>query len=243
MLARGQLKDLLHKADFTSADKVLICLATDNSSAKAVKEIKAIATDSGLRAISKWNVSSLLSRSKGLAVLTSAGWELTSDGRNYVADLVGPFAAAPPPTIASGLRVHLAHISNKDVKAFVEEGIECFERQLYRSSIVLMWVGAISLLYDHIIKNCLSDFNTEARKRDPNWKEAKTSDDLSRMKEYDFLQIAERLSVIGKNVKQELEKQLKLRNACGHPNSLKVAEYIAAAHIEILILNVFSKFS
>ncbi len=63
------------------------------------------------------------------------------------------------------------------------------------------------------------------------------------MGEYDFLQIVEAISMIGKNVKQELEKQLKLRNACGHPNSLKVSENIAAAHLELLILNVFVPFT
>ena len=51
-----------------------------------------------------------------------------------------------------------------------------------------------------------------------------------------------RLSIIGKNVKQELDKCLSLRNSRGHPNSLVIAEHNVAAHIEILILNVFKKF-
>jgi hypothetical protein len=29
---------------------------------------------------------------------------------------------------------------------------------------------------------------------------------------------------------------------CGHPNSLKIGEHAVAAHVEVLILNVFSKF-
>jgi hypothetical protein len=37
-----------------------------------------------------------------------------------------------------------------------------------------------------------------------------------------FLQIAESISMLGKNVKQELEGCLRLRNSCGHPNSLKI---------------------
>jgi hypothetical protein len=62
------------------------------------------------------------------------------------------------------------------------------------------------------------------------------------MKEADFLNVIEGLSIIGKNVKQELEQCLKLRNACGHPNSLKFGLRRVASHIEVLILNVFSKF-
>jgi hypothetical protein len=56
-------------------------------------------------------------------------------------------------------------------------------------------------------------------------KAAQTVDDLALMKEYEFLQILPTISVIGKNVKQELEQCLKLRNACGHPNSLSIGEH------------------
>jgi hypothetical protein len=100
-------------------------------------------------------------------------------------------------------------------------------------------VGAVAVLQDHVIANHLAAFNAEAARRDPKWKAAKNRDDLSRMKEYDFLQVLEAISVIGKNVKQELEGCLKLRNGCGHPNSMKIGEHRVAGHIETLILNVY----
>ncbi len=50
------------------------------------------------------------------------------------------------------------------------------------------------------------------------------ADDLARMKEHEFLQVLEAISVIGKSVKNELESALKHRNGVGHPNSLKFAE-------------------
>jgi hypothetical protein len=62
------------------------------------------------------------------------------------------------------------------------------------------------------------------------------------MKEYDFLQVLAAISVIGKSVKDELEVCLKLRNGCGHPNSLLVGEHKASAHIETLIQNVFARY-
>jgi len=46
------------------------------------------------------------------------------------------------------------------------------------------------------------------------------------MKERDFLDRLAALSVIGRNVKQELVKCLELRNACGHPNSYQLARNI-----------------
>lgn len=62
------------------------------------------------------------------------------------------------------------------------------------------------------------------------------------MEEYEFLQLLSGISVIGKSVKNELEGCLKLRNGCGHPNSLRVSDARVAGHIETLLLNVFDKF-
>lgn len=107
---------------------------------------------------------------------------------------------------------------------------------------VLSWVGAMALLYDHVVDKELSAFNAEATRRSSKWKHAKTADDLALMKEFEFLQVLHAISVIGKNLKDELEPRLKLRNGCGHPNSLQIAEHVVASHIEILTLNVFAKF-
>ena len=100
----------------------------------------------------------------------------------------------------------------------------------------------MSVLYDQVVKSHLAAFNAEATKRDVRWKVAKTADDLARMKEHEFLQVLAAISVLGKNVKDELEGCLKLRNGCGHPNTLTVGESKAAAHVETLIQNVFAKF-
>lgn len=101
----------------------------------------------------------------------------------------------------------------------------------------------MSVLYDHVVANHLSAFNMEATRRDAKWRTARTADDLAHMKEHDFLQVLEFISVIGKSVKGELESCLKLRNGCGHPNSLQIAENRVAGHIETLVLNVFSVFT
>ncbi len=81
------------------------------------------------------------------------------------------------------------------------------------------------------------------RRVDGKWKDVVNEDDIGRMKEVEFLDRIAAISVIGKNVKSELGKALALRNGCGHPNSLKVSANIAAGHLELLLLNVFEKFS
>ena len=94
----------------------------------------------------------------------------------------------------------------------------------------------MAVLYNHVHSHKLNDFNSEAKRIDANWKAAKTKDDLGRMKENDFLDRIAALSIIGKNVRQELGKCLTLRNGCGHPNSLTLRTNAVANHIEILLL-------
>jgi hypothetical protein len=101
----------------------------------------------------------------------------------------------------------------------------------------------MALLHNRTVAKHLTNFNAEAFRRDPKWKAAKTTDDLGKMKEATFLDVAASISVIGKNVKQELEGCLKLRNACGHPTSLKIGPNKVAAYLEMLALNVYAVFA
>lgn len=242
MLDSLALRDLLSKREFSLRDKLLLCLATDPGRAWPIKEVRDLAVSAGLRAAKTSDLSTPLSRAKSLVARTSAGWELTSDGRAYVADIAGPFLPSVTPLVLSSLRNHLSLLQDNDTKSFVEEAIKCFESKLYRSSIVFTWIGAVSVLHKHVHLNHLSAFNNEALRRDSKWRAAKTADDIARMKEFDFLQVIQSISLIGKNVKDELEVCLKLRNGCGHPNSLQVGEHKASAHIETLIQNVFAQF-
>jgi hypothetical protein len=139
---------------------------------------------------------------------TSSGWELTAKGGEYVAKLAGPLVGSPIPKVASSLRSHLVKISNLDTQKFVEEAIACFEARQYRAAVVLSWAGSVAVLYDHVAKHYLSQFNVEATKllaasKYP-WRPAQNTNDFARMKESDFLLILERLSVIGKSVKKQL---------------------------------------
>jgi hypothetical protein len=242
LLEQASLKDFLHQSELSNTDRLLLCLGIQVGSPKTIAEITNIAKSAGLTKAKNWNISSYLSKSKGLAIRTDSGWELTSEGKKRVAILTGSLTTAPIPQVASTLRSHLSKIINTDTAAFLDEAIRCYEAKLYRAAVVLSWVGALSALYDHVIAHKITEFNSEASRRDATWRTAKKKDDLARMKEHDFLQVLNAISVIGKNVKDELEGCLKFRNGCGHPNSLQIGEARVSAHIETLILNVFSTF-
>lgn len=247
MYSTDDLKARIHDKTLTRTQIALLLLGALGSGSHPVRDVRSAAVAVGRRDVAnarRWNLSTILGRSDGLAIRDPTGWELTPAGRATVADLMGvKLAGSATRVVASNLRGQLKLVTNEDVRAFLVEAVECFESGHYRSAVVLSWVGAVAMLHDHVVAVHLAAFNAEASRRDKKWKSAKTADDLGRMKEHDFLNVLEALSVVGKNVKQELQNScLALRNGCGHPNSMIVGENRVAAHIEFLIDNVYTKF-
>jgi len=225
----------------TRLDKLLLILATQDNPV-AVAKIKDIARAAGFRAALKWNISSILGASKGKAIKTS-GWEITDAGKLHLRNLGVSKISPAAMQVAVDLRAHLDKVSDDETRSFVEEAIKCHEAELFRSAIVMSWLGAMDVLHKYVHANHLAEFNTEAsRVTNGKWKVAKTPDDLGKMGESDFLDRIQGLSIVGKNVKAQLKGALDLRNGCGHPNSLKVSANKSAAHIETLLENVFQKF-
>lgn len=235
------LQNLLSNSELSRKEKVLIILLHQDSETP-VKDIMEIAVSNGLREAKKWNISQTLASLKGLAIKLPEGWLITEKGKKSLESL-GVIENTPSQTVKPTLRKYAAKINDEHVTQFAEEAISALEFGLLRSAVVLSWVGAVSILYQEVINNHLVSFNTEAQRRFPKWKNATNPDGLTKMKEYDFLQVLNGISVIGKNVKDELEQCLKLRNSCGHPNSLRIGEHKVASHIEVLILNVYGKYS
>ncbi len=239
MLKSDELKQWLHK-DLGRLDKVLLVLATQVEPV-AVATINELAEAAGFRAMKKWNVSAALGASKGRAI-RSSGWELTDAGRMHLRSLGVTSVSPAAMQAAVDLRNHLSKVTEAQTRDFVEEAIKCHEVELYRSAIVMSWLGAMDVLQKYVHENHLTAFNVEALRVNAKWKTAVSQDDIGKMGEGDFLDRIESLSIIGKNVKAQLKGCLDLRNGCGHPNSLKVSVNKSAAHIETLLQNVFEKF-
>lgn len=241
MLDISGLKDWVHR-DIPVRDKLLLVLATFVEPVQ-VADMRTRAEDAGFKIPAKWNISDVLGRSGGLAIRVPAGWELTNTGKNHLRNLGVESVSPAAMQVAADLRNHLDNVVNVSTRAFLEEAIRCQEAKLYRSAIVMSWIAAINVLYREVVASHLAAFNSEAIKLNPKWKLAVNEDGLTKMQESDFLDRLVPIGVIGKNVKEELAKALKLRNGCGHPNSLKIGPNMVASHIEMLILNVFEHFS
>lgn len=248
MLPENDLRDCLNKRRLPRRDAALLIMSVRVEAPKDVQEIKRLGRNAGLTEVQGWNISEVLRRAKGFAIRLPEGWLLTSQGRQLVRslDVFPQRQSVRIVNTAQDLRAATSRINDDHTVQFLSEAIRCFEAGLLRACVVLSWVGAVALLYRHVKNNRLAAFNAEAQRRDAKWRAANTEDDLARMKEGDFLDVlaSPPLSIIGKNVKEELKNNcLQLRNACGHPSSLVIGQNKVAAHLEILILNVFSKFS
>ncbi|MGB3448736.1 MAG: hypothetical protein WBA48_18795 [Xanthobacteraceae bacterium] len=240
MLKPDELKDWLHR-DWTNTDKCLLVLATFEKPT-TLKSIRDRFISAGVRKASDWNISGLLSSKSTLAVNTPDGWEITQAGKQHLVNLGVTKASPAAARVATDLRLLQNKIKDADTAGFVGEAIRCYELELNRSAVVMSWLAAFHVLKIEVFKNHLAAFNAEAARVNPKWKPAKSLDDLGEMKEADFLDRLRAISVIGKNVKDELQACLKTRNSCGHPNSFKIGPNTVARHIEQLLLNVFNRF-
>lgn len=242
MLTTNDLKIWLQK-ELSRQDKLLILLASFDIPC-SLNDLRERSSEAGFRIPSKWNMSDILGRSGGKAINTTKGWELTDLGKSHLKDMGITGISHAAIQVANDLRSFLDNLGDTQTKEFVSEAISCHESQLYRSAVVMSWLGAMDTMHKYVHQKHLDDFNKEAsRVLGKRWKLAKSTDDLGRMKESDFLDRIESISIIGKNVKTELKNCLDRRNGCGHPNSYQISANQSAAHLEILLLNVFQKFS
>jgi hypothetical protein len=240
---KAELESALHQPGVGVRDKILFCLSLDPQKPRELADIRLVAQEVGWPQAKKANLSAYLAQAKGLVAKMPDGWKLTDAGKQHVVK-TAKLPSGPAQSAASiKLRAHLPKIKNTDVAAFVEEAIKCLEYGLLRSAAVMAWVGAVGVLYDHVLNHKHAEFNAAgAAKYSGKWKPVAGFDDLADLKEATFLELAQSGSIIGKSVKIELEACLKFRNGCGHPNSFAVGEPRVVAHIDQLIRNVFEKF-
>ncbi|WP_081366510.1 hypothetical protein [Alteromonas mediterranea] len=84
MLSNEAIKQYISDPEINQKDKILLCLAIDVSEPKPVKNITQIGVQAGYPAIKKLNISSILSRQKGLVIRSPNGWELTEKGKQHI---------------------------------------------------------------------------------------------------------------------------------------------------------------
>lgn len=209
-------------------------------------------TKIGFRDVAQWNLSAILSvaAKDGQVAQLSTGWRLLAPGFKIIEQHYKPEAAIILET-RHALRAHLEKIADSQRRAFIDEAIKSFDVKAYRAAIVLSWVGAAHIIQDHIILHHRTAFNAAGAARVTkaaasgnkyNFSPVKSAKDFGVIGEAEMLQLCQDASILHKAEKQILQDRLDLRNQCGHPNPLVIAEHAVASHIEILMLNVYSKY-
>jgi hypothetical protein len=206
----------------------------------------------GFREVTQWNLTDILKKAAkdGQVAQLAAGWKLLGPGLEIIGGHYRPEAAIIRET-RHALRGHLEKVTNEQRRAFVDEAIKSFDVKAYRAAVVLSWVGAAHIIQDHIILKHRVAFNAAGAARATkataignkyNFVAVKSEKDFGVIGEADMLQLCQDAGILHKAEKKVLQDRLDLRNQCGHPNPLVIAEHAVASHIEILMLNVYSKY-
>lgn len=230
---------------------VLLFLSQVNQPAQ-LSSIRDKAVDVGFREINKWNVAGVLLRAAkdGQVAQRKEGWRLLGPGLEVIREYYKPEGAIVQES-RHALKKYLSEITDLQRQSFIEEAIKSFDVGAHRAAIVLSWVGAVHIIQEHVIKSQRLAFNEAGAARaakvsaaggDFIFSPVKTLKDFGTIGESDFLQVCQDAGILHKAEKQQLTERLNLRNQCGHPNPLAVAEHVVASHIEILMRNVYAKY-
>ena len=143
------------------------------------------------------------------------------------------------------LRSLLTHIKNESEKEFLNEAIKAFEVEAFRAAIVMIWLLTIDHLYEYIITNKLSDFNTALSKvTDKRVKVSTivTKDDFGDIPEGKFIELCRSAGVISNDVRKILDEKLGTRNSAAHPSNITIGRGKTFDFIEDLVNNVILKY-
>lgn len=236
---------LLANDSLSLQDRITIHLAKIGKQSKP-RDIRVQAEELGDKKTAKCNISDVLSKTKGLAVSNSEGWFLTDKGKSRARELGYGIKSGLVTDTALSLKKTISNVSDPRRRVFLQEALSCFDRGLNRPAVVFSWVGAVWILQNWTIEKHLKGFNSAGSKRygagNYPFKPLKNIEDFGRIKESDFIQLLEDISIIGKSLKKKLLQQLDLRNASGHPNTMIVDDHTTAAHVNFLVENVYRKF-
>ncbi|MDO6803969.1 tyrosine-type recombinase/integrase [Wenyingzhuangia sp. 1_MG-2023] len=132
-------------------------------------------------------------------------------------------------------------ISNLDERDYLRESIACFKVGSMRAGVVFVWASAIRNLQNKCLNIGYKETNEALKIINPREKPIKKISDFERLKDKTTLDISNKIGLITKHEKGELDKHLDLRNYCGHPSEYYPETHKIKAYLEDLINIIFTK--
>ena len=144
--------------------------------------------------------------------------------------------------LKSDLAQHLAKLTNGDLKEYLTEAINCFDRGYFRATIVMAWCAGYAILRAWLFARHAGALNASMS----SWKAPRT---ITRIEDFDelgervVLDTARSASVLTKEQHKQLVALLDQRNSFAHPSGRKVAAPIAEAYLSQIIDEVIANCS
>jgi hypothetical protein len=134
-------------------------------------------------------------------------------------------------------------ITESNEKQFLEEAINCYRVEAYRSAIVMVWILTIDHLQRFTYSTQLNEFNTALNAHsDKKMKPIVSYDDFSQLKEGRFIELLKSANIISNDVRKILVDKLGVRNSAGHPSGVKISGHKATEFVIDLVENVLLKY-
>lgn len=146
--------------------------------------------------------------------------------------------------VSQSLYESLTQISDLDERGYIQEALTCLDPRLkaYRASILMGWAGAVYHLRKQVERVGFDRFcQVFERLSLGKVKKVNTIDDLEYYQEKDFLLVIEKMGIIDKAIRIQLESCLDLRNACGHPTQVSPQIHRVKSFFEDIIQYALSR--
>jgi len=146
--------------------------------------------------------------------------------------------------VSQSLYTSLEQIPDLDERGYIQEALTCLDSRLkaYRASILMGWAGAIYHLRKQVERAGFDKFcQVVVGLSLGKVKKVNTIDDLEYYQEKDFLLVIEKMGIIDKAIRTQLETCLDLRNACGHPTQVSPQIHTVKAFFENIIQYALSR--
>jgi hypothetical protein len=138
----------------------------------------------------------------------------------------------------------VSKVQEDNKRRFLSEAIDCLSIRAKRATVIMTWCAMVNHLYDYILANKLSDFNSALSRRPDFYNRIQVShkDDFSDIKESVFIEVCRSAGVISKDVKKILDEKLGIRNTCAHPSDVEIHDSKVVNFIEDLVDNIITKY-
>lgn len=172
------------------------------------------------------------------------GYVLERNRRSEIAALLG--APVVVPKSASNLARLSEKLLSPNERKFLEEAIRCFEVGAYRAAVILAWMLTIDHLYEFVLSNELTAFNSAISKvtdKRVRVTSVKRKDDFSDIPDGIFISVCRSGGIISNDVRKILETKLGIRNSSAHPSEITISRLKAEEFIDDLVSNVVLKYA